>query len=544
MAFLIAQAGNALYKVDLTTGVGTQLTLPSGIVLSTTKRPRFALLNQWMVVTNSPNRNIVVDPEGNVRVLVPKAPDQPLTMAAGLGTGLTGAYQYKYSYVVLSADGNLLMESPLSPASTPVTLSNTNASITDLETSLDVVSARRIYRTTGNGNVLFQLMDIDGNVSSSFIENTPDLTLSLLPAQTTTLVSPPGTIAGTRLKNIIEWKSRLFGVADDPDLVDTVFACETNQIYAWPNRIVCYPTGEDLDGVIGFAKLKNSLGFLKRSGLWAISGSAGSTGIALGNIMLNQISASDGSPAAGCIAPETIVICKDKGYWLGPDGVYEWDGVNPPINITNEKVAPWFKSDTYFNRSQFQNAFARYNAARHQYELHLASLGSPNIDQWVSFNLLTRQWYGPHLTGAFTPNCASGMIDENGLPVSVVGDQAGVIWTANSTLARDGASTAINMDCYGPFHAIDEPDREHHWGLLSMLTRIENGGTLTIRPYVGRLNASASPDISHDLTTGRQLLTRLGDGALCRLRFIENTVNQSATIYGYEIDPVFENGRR
>lgn len=547
MAFMIAQAGANLYKVDVTTGVATQLTLPAGISLSTTRRPRWALLNQWLVMVNSPNRNLAIDPEGNVRVLVPRAPAIPPVLAAGSGSGLTGAYIYKTSFVVLSSEGNVLMESPLSPSSIAVTLSNKNASLSNIDVSLDNITSRRLYRNTsgaGSAGPFYQVMDVDGNVATTLIENTPDTSLSLLPVQSANLVSPPGTVAGIRLKQIVEWKSRLFAIADDPDLLDTVFACETNQVYAWPNQLICYPTGEDVQGLVGFAVLRNSLGLLKRSGLWVINGSAGSTGVVLKNIQISQVTSAEGIPVGGCVSAETIVTIKDKCYWLGPDGVYEWDGVNPPNNISNDLVAPWFKSDTYFNRSQFSNAWASYNVLRHQYELHLASAGNTSTDQWVAFNVFNRAWYGPHTTAETTPNCGTALLDANGLPLVATGGTNGVIYLGNSANARDGSSSVITMDCIGPFHAMDEPDREHHWGELSMLTRIEAAGNLTIRPYVGRLNAVASPDITHDLTTGRQLLTRLGDGALCRLRFIKNTLNQSATIYGYEIDPAFENGRR
>ncbi len=77
-----------------------------------------------------------------------------------------------------------------------------------------------------------------------------------------------------------------------------------------------------------------------------------------------------------------------------------------------------------------------------------------------------------------------------------------------------------------------------------MLTRVESSGALTVTPKVGRLDASAQAAISHSLITGRERLRILGNGPLVQLRMRHNTVNLSATIHGYEIDPVFENGRR
>src|SRR5882672_2420603 len=161
MAYLLTQGGSTLYRMDLTTGVSTALTLPSGVTLDATRKPHFAVLNQWVAMVNSPTRNLVVDPEGNVRVMVPKAPVVPAGAFSSTGTGLTGAYQYKYSYVVLDSDGNLLQESPLSPPSAPVTVANNGIAVNYVESSLDDnISARRVYRTLSGGSTYFHLLDI------------------------------------------------------------------------------------------------------------------------------------------------------------------------------------------------------------------------------------------------------------------------------------------------------------------------------------------------------------------------------------------------
>ncbi len=107
MSFILVQGGTSLYKVDPTTGTATTLTLPTNVTLSTTRKPKFAVLNQWVAMTNSPSRNLVIDPEGVVRVMVPRAPIAPPNVAVGSGTGLTGAYTYKTSFVVIGSDGSL-----------------------------------------------------------------------------------------------------------------------------------------------------------------------------------------------------------------------------------------------------------------------------------------------------------------------------------------------------------------------------------------------------------------------------------------------------
>jgi hypothetical protein len=106
------------------------------------------------------------------------------------------------------------------------------------------------------------------------------------------------------------------------------------------------------------------------------------------------------------------------------------------------------------------------------------------------------------------------------------------------------------MDCFGPFHTFDSPDIEKFWGGLSILNKVEASGVLTITPYLvgndgGVEDAVAQTDFTHALTKGREALDGvIGDGRALRFRFRQNTNAVNATIYGYEIDKVFENGRR
>ena len=547
MAFLLAQGGSTLYKIDLTSGVATALTLPTGVTLNAARKPKFAVLNQWVAMVNSPSRNLVIDPEGVVRLMVPRPPSVGPTMVAGSSTGLTGAYRYALSNCVLNTDGELLLESPLSPLSKSTTLSNTDASLTDIEVSIDTITHRRLYRTLSGGAypTLFKVLDIEGNDLTAILDNAADATLSLLPAFATVLVSPPGTLPGIRFKNIIEWKSRFWAIVENPSLADTVFASETNKVYAWPNQLVAYPTGQDEKGIIGFAVRKNQLGLLKRNGLWQISGTSGSTGVAFVNTSVQQIALAPGS-----MSPDAIQsVPGDKVIYLGRDGVYEW-GDNGVVNISKDQVHPWFTSDTYFNRTRWPNAFMRYNSKLNQIELHLAAAGSSVEDRWVSFNLTNRKWYGPHKTAALTPQSGCDLIDGDGLPLTFVGGTDGVVYIGNRAIYTDGAATAIDMDCFGGFHSFDSPDIEKFWGQLSVQTKKESSGTLTITPRLvsgtgGVEDAVSGTDFSHDLTKGRELLDgRIGDARLLGFRFRQNTNAVNATIYGYELDKVFEDGRR
>jgi hypothetical protein len=87
------------------------------------------------------------------------------------------------------------------------------------------------------------------------------------------------------------------------------------------------------------------------------------------------------------------------------------------------------------------------------------------------------------------------------------------------------------------------PDIQKYFGELSLISKIQAAGTLSVIPYVGGLDASAGATISADLTLGRQRLRRLGIGRFVKLNFQHSTAGQDVELYGYEL-PFHEVGRR
>jgi hypothetical protein len=277
---------------------------------------------------------------------------------------------------------------------------------------------------------------------------------------------------------------------------------------------------------------RNQLLVLKRNGVWAI------TGTSEANFTIVQLVEGRG----GCVSAESVVVVNDIAYWLAGDGVYSY-GPEGLTNITDGDVAPWFKKNSYFNRQRFTEAFAKFNEPRNQYELHVAAAGSEVEDRWVAFNTVNRRWYGPHRTTAMTPTSAGKVSDESGLPVVVVGGSDGRLYVANNETFVDGPSGAIDYDCESGFFHSDNPNVEHHFGKLSVLSRVEAAGLLTVTPTVGRTNSLPSAPMQHDLTLGREELERIGDGPMFRLRFRQATAGQGVSLYGYEVAD-FENGKR
>jgi hypothetical protein len=313
-----------------------------------------------------------------------------------------------------------------------------------------------------------------------------------------------------------------------------------NSTFKWPNTLAAQPRGTDKEGIIGFLPRKNELGLVKRDGVWQVVGTSPT------NYRVVQIAGGDKRAPGfgGGVATDGCIVVNNTGYWLGKDGIYEWSdsGIN---NITKDKVNAWFTTDTYFNRSRFPQAFAGYNSQQDMVYFHLAAAGSSSEDRWIGWSRRNKQWYGPHKTDLFTPNATMLVEDSNNLPALLVGGTNGVIYKANRSTRTDGASTAIDMDVVGKAHDENSPDIEKYWGEMSVLSKKEASGSVTITPSFGDDvdTLTASTALTHDLTTGRERLARLGQGGVMQLRFQQATAGVDTTLLGYEV-PNHELGRR
>ena len=531
MAWSIAQAGGNLYGVG-TNGTATEITLPSNVTLDTTRRLRMAILNRSVVLTNGPTVNLAVDPDGTCRVLVPRAPIFPPILAGGASTGLTGAFQVRYSYGVKDRYGRVISESPLSPAAT-ITLANTGLAVTAIAVSTETsVNCRFIYRTTTGGDVLFRWATLDDNVITAFDNNMPDAGLALLATLNDSLGLPPGSSGGIRMKLLVEWKGALWGVSDSPNDVDNLRRSVVQQPWAWPadRYFPISPIGLTTEGITALIPRKADLGVCKRNAVQKIIGE--------NNDEWQPIKVIEG---AGCIAPDSVAVIKDVGYCLGEDGVYRYDDEGFTI-ISRTDVHAWFTTDTYFNRSQFKNAIGRWNPVLDCYELHLSAAGSTALDRWVSYDLKTHVWSGPHLTSAFTPTAAACVQDAAGSIIPLIGGNNGFIYTMNNTARTDDTATSIDFDARFVLTA-DTPDIDKVFEAPDVLTKIESGGTLEFIPTLGGLDASPGTTQTVDLTLGRKRLDVLGAGRILQVRLRQNTNARDVLLYGAEI-PYFELGRK
>jgi hypothetical protein len=534
MAYYITVAGGTVYKIT-TAGVATALTLPTGITIDTTRPARMAILNEKVVIVNAPNRSIWVDRIGTIRPLGLTAPASPVVVS-GTGSGtLSGTYKVRYTFKVYDPDTHaLLQESPMSPLSNATTITSQLLLASGVGISPDTISARGMYRTvTGGSAIVFPWADLEGNIVTSYADDISDSNLSLTPAPDE-LGNPPGSQVGTYMTLITEWKGFLWGVGDkDPD---TIRRSASGLIYAWPfaGAYNIEPVRADQYGITGLISRRDELGICKRNIIWKMVGSDPDT--------FELVKVRD-SKGRGCYAPDSVVVVDNVGYFLGGDGVYTWgaDGVD---SISDVKVRNWFASDTYFNRAQYPNAFAKYNSRYHGYELHLAAAGSTNIDRWVFYDIARKTWWGPHLTDAFTPTMAGEIIDANGIVIPVIGSSVGHIWQQNQAGFIEGVHD-IPLDLISAFHNSATPDMEKLWGRLSLISKIEtNAGNMAIAVKTGGLDATSTYSLAPDLRKGREKFRILGPGRMLNLQITETTASQGCELYGYEVSPVHELGRR
>lgn len=534
----LVQAGTNLWSMTAA-GVATAITIPNGVTVTGSTQPCRPVVfstgtDPIIVIVNGASRDFFIDRTGAARRLQLVAPGLAPTTAVGSGTGLTGNYSVAASYKIKDyTTGQTLLESGISPLSTALSLTNQSIGLASIPVSADdACNARGLYRTLSGGNVLYPWFDIDNN--STLVEDRAgaDALLSLTPAAAVRYNAPPN------LKLICTWRERLWGCPRTK--IDYVRWTDDRKFYAWSadNELVVPPQQTDVFGVTAFLPRRDALGVARRRRLYMIVGTS--------NDSFQRVGISE---SLGCVSQESVVIVNNVAYMLGESSVNEWSD-NGVMAVSDTQVAAWFNSDVYFNRAMFPYAQGRYNLDTKSYELTVALAGSTTLDHWVSYNLTTRTWMGPHKTdAAFTPVCCGTtsalygtLSDANAMQIAVFGGSDGYLYRRDTTTVNDqGIPVALSVDL--PPLSANEPDFMKMFSSPTIHTRAESQGTMTITPTVGNLVDTASAALTHDLTLDRERLDRLGAGRYCQLNLSHSSTTERPRIYGIEI-PFVVVGRR
>lgn len=515
MPFTVIQSGSTL-QFMAEDGTLQNLTLPDGIQLSTTRAPRWVVINRTVILVNTPNAPLAITGDGKVAPLGVAAPADTPDVSVGDPGGLTGTYAgIRYTYIIKDSNGNLVSESAMSPASGSVTLTADNLAVTNIGISPSTATTgRRIYRPTAGGATLFRWLDIDDNTTTSVEDDTPDAALSLIAAPTLGAVP--------RLQLAKEWKGRIWG-ADDTD-IDTLRFSEPDAWWAWPvtNGINVPIVGGGGRGIIALMPRREYLGIGKRDLIWAI---VGDTPQDFRLVKLSEL--------CGVESQESVASYRDTSWWLWKDGVYQWDSEGIQ-SISDGKVKSWFTTNNYFNRALFSKSFASFDPTTLKYRLFLASAGSNVIDSWVEYDVDTRTWWGPHSSASLNPTSSLIIYNTADEIIPAIGASNAFLWQPRVE-ATDDVATGIQTRLETGFFHAGEPDFEKYWDHLVVLGKPQEAGTLSITPYVGYTDAAAATPLECDMTLGRQKLGRLGRGQLMKLVFEHTKYNEPIEIYGLEI---------
>lgn len=534
MAFSVVQIGDTLQLLS-TDGELTELALPTGITINESLPPRWTTSGRYVICVNSPSLPLTIDGNGKVRLLTPRAPRLGPTVSSVSGGALTGTYAgLRYTFVTLDEIGNIIAESDYSPASGTVTFTTDFLKVSGLDLSPDEITARRIYRPTTNGSVLFQWIDLDGNTLTEVQDDLADAGLALF--------ASPILGSAPYLTHVADFRGRLFGVPGDrPDVLRFT---EAGFKYSWPsdNLIPIQPEGSDQFGVTAVMARRDSLGVARRNQLWQIVGSGAEVeGIAdFEPVRLSEI--------LGVLSQESVDVYRDTAYFLWYDGVYKWNAEGISC-VSDGKVRSWFTTDDYFNRERFRYAFGKVDPVRLVYKLFLASADSDFEDSWVEYDLREGTWWGPHNTMAFVPTSLFGVTDATGTAVLApsVGNQHGDIYQEQDTRSdedADGVDVGIPFDVIGKRHDGEAPDQDKYFGRISLLGKPQTAGTLSVVTRAGELNATTTLTQSYNMTLPRQVLGRVGHGKHAEVELINSVAGVDVEVYGYTIDDVHLLGRR
>lgn len=527
MPFTVFQAGNTLRTVNTDGGLSAALTLPNGVSLNVNAQPRFARFQRYVVMVNTPTRPLTIDSSGVVRLLTPAPPSTAVTLANGSAGSLTGVYKALQTYKLLDSLGNVISESDFGPVMASGFSVNNRMLRATFPINSDTVSATQLYRTTtGPGGVYFPWKLVSGNSSTSAEDAVPDTGLGI--------VAAPELGTAPDLTLVAEFGGRLYGVErSQPDYLRYTTA---GTMYGWnaQNTVLIPRVGSDSAGITALIPRRAALGVARHNTTVQVTGTVRAN---ITPLIVN------GGEQVGCVSQESVRVHNDVAYWLGRDGVYSWDSGGVRC-ITDGIISGWFNTDTYFNRSMFWRAFAEIDPGKNTYNLFLASAGVSVHDRWISLDIPTGRWFGPHLTDAFSPSCALWVAGRNQLPFFMVGSREGYISQTTETRA-DWGLYPINARASVRTETMGEPEQEKYFGELSVHVKPQTGGTLTITPELGSVDETApTAAMTAPLTQGKTRVGRIGTGNAMVMDFQNAELNVDAAIYGYEVNPVNPIGQR
>lgn len=272
------------------------------------------------------------------------SPPTSASTIAYSGTGLTGTFYYKYTYV-RKVGGSVVGESNPSPVSATCSPANQEIVLTPTQSSDGQVTHIRFYRTLNNGVSGGDDFYYDGEISAgtvTFTTSTSDSALGSL-IETDNNIPPDGIVSIT-----------------GPGSYQNLFVAVGNKIhYSKPSKPESFPSDYYTEVGTPYYSLQAIVDWggqvyaFNKEGVYYLQGTSYNTFFA------TRTMASKGLFSKHGIAPT------EKGImYLGDDGIYAFNG-QAEAKLTDTKVDPIFRGDTVnginpLNKAYIDNCWMSY----------------------------------------------------------------------------------------------------------------------------------------------------------------------------------------
>jgi hypothetical protein len=180
--------------------------------------------------------------------------------------------------------------------------------------------------------------------------------------------------------------------------------------------------GDSINGLVGFME---DLLIFKDNSIWVAQGTYDP---------VNELTLTKRVTDAGCVAGRSLVTINNRVYFLGKEGIYEFDGV--AARIISEPI-----EDIIRNINPSQKQYACAVGADSKYYLSYASLGSSINTEMLVYDTLARSWvkFNGKYAEAAEMLVLSGADDGNEVLVGTSQD-TGMIYELNVGNSDDGDS--------------------------------------------------------------------------------------------------------
>lgn len=443
--------------------------------------------------------------------------DQPATAckaADGGGTGLTGAYKYKITFV--NRDG---YESNPSAASNAVTVTSKSVSLTDIPTGDSTITERKIYRTKSNGAVFYYVDTLENNTATTYSDAKGDTGLTSLMLDNNNIPVNCSLVYSFLTYMFYVFMDELwFSKATEPESVPAIVGDVQNIICPGlildikHNPMALIPMGQDF-----VAPITTSTGFIFDSD-------------PLVDTTTMRIIANSGSLSAWA---SDICVTSDLRSILAFPSRTGIMALLPGLQEESIESFPLSRNiQTYIDRSVNRETMAGiYHNGRYRVSFQHQADGAPGA-QWVTFACDFRQegreWCGPWTYGA------SCYVEIGG--ILYAGDpQAGKIYRMGTGSSFDGANIRMIADT-----RMLSPQGEnftYRYNNFMVMVSAESDTTeLIIKPKVDNREASIVPGklvdtfagdkrAGHDNIRSRKFRIPLARGSTLSYRIEDDSTN-------------------